>query len=175
MPIPALRAPRPFAGDKPGPFEPGASRDLRILVDLPPGQRQVDDSTTTWGRDQLGEAVGQHPRHQPVLADRPAAGPARGGERGHLRGEPFRGPQAAGRHHQPLEPEPLVRERHPVTLGADQVGRRNAHLGERDDRVVLADRMRPYIRRYLQAPALVLTECSVYASIDRVPMSDVCR
>ena len=50
MPIPALRAPRAFAGDKPGPFAPGAGRDLRILVDLPPGQRQVDDSTTTWDR-----------------------------------------------------------------------------------------------------------------------------
>ena len=50
MPIPALRAPRPFAGDKPGPFASGTSRDLRILVDLPPEQRQVDDSTTTWDR-----------------------------------------------------------------------------------------------------------------------------
>jgi hypothetical protein len=50
MPIPALRAPRAFAGDKPGPFTPGIGRDLRILVDLPPGQRQVDDSTTTWDR-----------------------------------------------------------------------------------------------------------------------------
>jgi hypothetical protein len=50
MPIPALRAPRAFAGDKPGPFAPGAGRDLRILVDLPLGQRQVDDSTTTWDR-----------------------------------------------------------------------------------------------------------------------------
>ena len=50
MPIPALRAPRAFAGDKPGPFAPGTGRDLRILVDLPPRQRQVDDSTTTWDR-----------------------------------------------------------------------------------------------------------------------------
>jgi hypothetical protein len=50
MPIPALRAPRAFAGDKPGPFALEKGRDLRILVDLPPGQRQVDDSTTTWDR-----------------------------------------------------------------------------------------------------------------------------
>jgi hypothetical protein len=52
MPIPALRAPRAFAGDKPGPFAPEAARDLRILIDLPPEQRQADDSTTTW--DTLG-------------------------------------------------------------------------------------------------------------------------
>ena len=50
MPIPALRAPKAFAGDKSGPFALEKGRDLRILVDLPPGQRQVDDSTTTWDR-----------------------------------------------------------------------------------------------------------------------------
>lgn len=52
MPIPALRAPRAFAGDKPGPFVPGTGRDLRILVDLPSQQRQADNSTQTW--DTLG-------------------------------------------------------------------------------------------------------------------------
>jgi hypothetical protein len=52
MPIPALRAPQAFAGDKPGPFAAGTGRDLRILVDLPAGQRQVDDSTKS--SDTLG-------------------------------------------------------------------------------------------------------------------------
>jgi hypothetical protein len=50
MPIPALRAPRAFAGDTPGPFAPEAARDLRILIDLPPEQRQADNSTTAQGR-----------------------------------------------------------------------------------------------------------------------------
>lgn len=50
MPIPALRAPRAFAGDKSGPFAPEAARDLRILIDLPPEQRQADNSTTTLDR-----------------------------------------------------------------------------------------------------------------------------
>ncbi len=50
MPIPVLRAPQAFAGDKLGPFTVGTGRDLRILVDLPAGQRQVDASTTTWDR-----------------------------------------------------------------------------------------------------------------------------
>ena len=51
MPLPTLRVPRAFAGDEPGPFAP-EGRGLRILVDLPPEQRQVDDSTTT--ADRLG-------------------------------------------------------------------------------------------------------------------------
>jgi len=50
MPIPELRAPLAFAGDKPGPFAGGAGRDLRVLVDLPASQRQADDSTTSPGR-----------------------------------------------------------------------------------------------------------------------------
>src|SRR5712691_7901007 len=52
MPIPALRAPQARAGDKPGPFAVNGGRDLRVLVDLPAGQRQVDDSTMMW--DKLG-------------------------------------------------------------------------------------------------------------------------
>ncbi len=50
MPIPELRAPLAFAGDKPGPFAASAGRDLRILVDLPASQRQADNSTTSPGR-----------------------------------------------------------------------------------------------------------------------------
>jgi len=52
MPIPELRAPLAFAGDKPGPFAGGAGRDLRVLVDLPASQRQADDSITS--ADRLG-------------------------------------------------------------------------------------------------------------------------
>ena len=52
MPMPELRAPLAFAGDKPGPFAGGAGRDLRVLVDLPASQRQADDSTTS--ADRLG-------------------------------------------------------------------------------------------------------------------------
>jgi hypothetical protein len=52
MPIPELRAPLAFAGDKPGPFAGSAGRDLRVLVDLPASQRQADDSTTS--ADRLG-------------------------------------------------------------------------------------------------------------------------
>ena len=65
-----------------------------------------------------------------------------GGERGHLLGEPLGRAEAARGHHQPLEPEPLVRERHPVALRADQVRGGDAHVLERDDRVVVADRVR---------------------------------
>jgi hypothetical protein len=50
MPIPELRAPLAFSGDKPGPFAGSAGRDLRVLVDLPASQRQADDSTTSPGR-----------------------------------------------------------------------------------------------------------------------------
>jgi hypothetical protein len=53
MPIPQLRPPRAYASDGPGPFTSGGGgRDLRILVDLPAEQRQMDDSVTTF--DQLG-------------------------------------------------------------------------------------------------------------------------
>ena len=54
MPIPELRAPLAFAGDKPGPFAGSAGRDLRVLVDVPASQRQADDSTAFSGR--LGPA-----------------------------------------------------------------------------------------------------------------------
>src|SRR4029077_8108957 len=79
---------------------------------------------------------------QAELADRVAADLPRGGERRHLGGEPLRGAEASGRDHQPLEPEPLVGERHPVALGADQVGHGHPDVGEGDDRVVVADRVR---------------------------------
>lgn len=53
MSIPRLQAPRAYAGDGPGPFTSGGGgRDLRILVDVPAEQRQMDDSVTTF--DQLG-------------------------------------------------------------------------------------------------------------------------
>jgi len=42
MPIPELRAPLAFAGDKPGPFAGSAGKNLRILVDLPASQRQPE-------------------------------------------------------------------------------------------------------------------------------------
>jgi hypothetical protein len=93
------------------------------------------------GGEQFGQAVREHAGHQAVLDDRPAAGLPLLRERGHLLGQPVRGAQAARRDHQPLEPEPLVRERHPVALGADQVGRRYPHILERHDRVVMADRV----------------------------------
>jgi hypothetical protein len=52
MPIAGLRPPRTLAGDEPGLFTPGgAGRDLRILVDLPVAQRQVDDSAASSGLD----------------------------------------------------------------------------------------------------------------------------
>ena len=62
MPIPELRAPLAFAGDKPGPFAGNAGRDLRVLVDLPASQRQADDSThlsrTGWGFPSLPGCCG---------------------------------------------------------------------------------------------------------------------
>ena len=52
MPIPELRAPLAFAGDKLGPFAGSAGRELRVLIDLPASQRQADDSNTS--PDRLG-------------------------------------------------------------------------------------------------------------------------
>ncbi|HUY45020.1 MAG TPA: hypothetical protein VMV92_04760 [Streptosporangiaceae bacterium] len=50
MPVPALHAPLALAGDKPGPFSGNAARrGLGMLIDLPAGQRQLDDSATGSG------------------------------------------------------------------------------------------------------------------------------
>jgi hypothetical protein len=94
------------------------------------------------GREQLGHAVREHSRDQAVLGDGPAAGlPARR-EPGHLGDEALGRAHAAGRDHHPLETEPLPRVRHAVTLAADQAGGGDADVGEADDRVVVADRVR---------------------------------
>ena len=66
----------------------------------------------------------------------------RRGELAHLRDQALGGADAAGRHHQPLEPEPLARVKHAVAFRADQVGGGHADVIERDDRVVVADRVR---------------------------------
>jgi hypothetical protein len=51
MPIPALHPGVGRAGDPLGPFADVAeSRELRLLVDLPAKQRQMDDCITTWDR-----------------------------------------------------------------------------------------------------------------------------
>jgi hypothetical protein len=51
MPIPALHPRVDRAGDPPGPFADAAEgRELRLLVDLPAKQRQMDDCITTWDR-----------------------------------------------------------------------------------------------------------------------------
>jgi hypothetical protein len=85
MPIPELRAPPAFSGDKPGPFVGSAGRDLRILVDLPASQRQADDSTTSpdrlgvpepsrllWSLGQRSE-ISLHWMADPAQGDQPGA------------------------------------------------------------------------------------------------------
>jgi hypothetical protein len=65
-----------------------------------------------------------------------------GRERGHLRDQALGGAGAAGGDHQPLEAEPLARVQHAAALVADEVGGRDADVGELDDRVMVADRVR---------------------------------
>jgi hypothetical protein len=93
------------------------------------------------GREQLGHAVREHARHQAVRGDRDAAGDPRPRERGHLRDQAVGRAGAAGGDHQPLEAEPLARVEHAAALVADEVGGRDADVGELDDRVMVADRV----------------------------------
>ena len=63
-------------------------------------------------------------------------------ERAHLVDEALRGAHAPGGHHQPLESEPVLCERHRPALGADQVGNGDADVVERHDRVFVGDVVR---------------------------------
>jgi hypothetical protein len=63
------------------------------------------------GGEQLGHAVGQHRRDELVVAQRLPADDPLAGERAGVLDQPVGSTEAARRHHQPLEPEPLVRER----------------------------------------------------------------
>ena len=60
----------------------------------------------------------------------------------HLVDQALRGAHTPGGHHHPLEPEPVLRERHGSALGADEVGDRHADVRERDDRVLVGDVVR---------------------------------
>ena len=113
-------------------------RDLHVGAAVDAAGRLVGHGP---GREQLGHAVREHAGHQAVLTDRLTADLTRGGERGHLGDQAFGRAEAAGGHHQSLEPEPLIREGHPVALGTDQVRRRDPDVLEGDDRVVMADRV----------------------------------
>ena len=64
------------------------------------------------------------------------------GERARLLDQPLGRAEAARGDHQPLEPEPLVGERHAVALRPDQVRRRHPHPLERHDRVLVPDGVR---------------------------------
>ena len=64
------------------------------------------------------------------------------GERSRFGDEPLRGAAAPRGDHQPLVPEPLVDEPHPVPFGADEVRPRDADVVEGEDRVVVGQGVR---------------------------------
>ena len=76
------------------------------------------------GGEQFGRAVGQHARHQLMLTQRPAVDHPGLRERRRLVDQSLRGANASRGHHHPLEPEPVLRERHRSALGPDEVRHR---------------------------------------------------
>ena len=110
---------------------------VRALVDLACGAVGHEPR-----RPELRERVGEHELdrlalHEGLTADDPLLR-----ERGRLRHQPVHGAAAPRSDHEAFVPEPLVGEVHAVALVADPVRRRHADVLERENRVVVVDRVR---------------------------------
>ena len=106
--------------------------DLHVDPGVDPARQLVGHQPR---RPQVGERVRQHVPDRLELHDRLAELHALLRERGGFVDQPVHRTAAAGGDHQSLVAEPLVRERHAVPFGADQVRGRDPHVLERDDRM----------------------------------------
>ena len=94
------------------------------------------------GGEQFGGTVGQHARHQLMLAQGLAVHHPVLRERRGLVDQALSGANASRGHHHSLEPEPVLGERHRSALGPDKVGRGHPHVVERHDRMLVGDVVR---------------------------------